>query len=53
MVRLAIRAEALDLHPDRSNVCRTVRVELQIHDVGGLDPCQFERATTVNEPADR
>ena len=53
MMRVAIRAEALNRHPDWSNVCKTVRVELQTHDVGGLDPCDFGRATTVNQPADR
>jgi 4a-hydroxytetrahydrobiopterin dehydratase len=53
MMRVAIRAEGLNHHPDWSNVYKTVRIELQTHDVGGLSPYDFELATIMNELAGR
>jgi len=35
MTRVAFEAEALDHHPDWSNVYRTVTVRLNTHDAGG------------------
>jgi 4a-hydroxytetrahydrobiopterin dehydratase len=48
MMRVAIRAEALNHHPEWSNVYNVVRVELQTHDVGGLSPFDFELAATMD-----
>jgi 4a-hydroxytetrahydrobiopterin dehydratase len=53
MMRAAVRAQVLDHHPDWSNVYKTVRVELETHDVGGLSPLDFELAEQMNELADR
>ena len=36
MTRVALRAEALDHHPDWRNVYKTVDVALTTHDAGGL-----------------
>lgn len=44
MARVALRAEALDHHPDWSNVYRTVQVELTTHDAGGLTAVDIELA---------
>jgi 4a-hydroxytetrahydrobiopterin dehydratase len=53
MMRAAICAQVLNHHPDWSNVYKTVRVELETHDVGGLSPLDVELATKMNELADR
>jgi 4a-hydroxytetrahydrobiopterin dehydratase len=51
MMTSAMWAERLDHHPEWSNVHRTVRVELQTHDVGGISPLDLELATKMNELA--
>jgi 4a-hydroxytetrahydrobiopterin dehydratase len=51
MVRAAIWAEALNHHPEWSNVYKVVRVELQTHDVDGISPYDFELAAKMNELA--
>jgi 4a-hydroxytetrahydrobiopterin dehydratase len=53
MMRAAICAQVLNHHPDWSNVYKTVRVELETHDVGGLSPLDVELATRMNALADR
>ena len=53
MMRAAICAQVLNHHPDWSNVYKTVRVELETHDVGGLSPLDVELAAKMNELADR
>lgn len=53
MMRAAICAQVLNHHPDWSNVYKTVRVELETHDVGGLSPLDVELATQMNALADR
>lgn len=53
MVRVAIWAEALNHHPEWSNVYKLVRVDLQTHDVGGISPYDVELAAKMNELADR
>ena len=49
MVPTAIWAEALNHHPEWSNVYRVVRVELHTHDVSGISPYDFEVAAKMNE----
>lgn len=51
MVRVAIWAQTLNHHPEWSNVYKTVRVELQTHDVDGISPYDVELATKMNELA--
>ncbi len=51
MVRVAICAQALNHHPEWSNVYKVVRVQLQTHDVGGISPYDLELATKMNELA--
>jgi 4a-hydroxytetrahydrobiopterin dehydratase len=53
MMRAAVRAQVLNHHPDWSNAYKTVRVELETHDVGGLSPYDVELAKQMNELADR
>lgn len=53
MMRTAIWAELLNHHPEWSNVYKTVRVELQTHDVGGISRYDLELAAKMNELADR
>lgn len=51
MMRVAIWAEGLNHHPEWSNVYKTVRVDLQTHDVDGISPYDFELAAKMNELA--
>jgi 4a-hydroxytetrahydrobiopterin dehydratase len=48
MTKLAKTAEALNHHPDWSNVYDTVRVHLATHDVGGISPLDFQLASAMN-----
>jgi len=52
MVRSSFWAELLNHHPEWCNVYKTVRVELQTHDVGGISNYDFELAAKMNELAD-
>lgn len=49
--RVAVAAEALNHHPEWSNVYNRVKVELWTHDVGGLSHLDFELARKMNELA--
>ena len=49
MSRVAEIAEALNHHPEWSNVYRKVDVILTTHDVGGLSELDFRLAARMNE----
>ncbi len=51
MVRSAFWAEWMNHHPEWRNVYRTVRVELQTHDVGGISQLDVDLAVKMNELA--
>jgi 4a-hydroxytetrahydrobiopterin dehydratase len=48
MTRVALAAEAMDHHPDWSNVYKTVTVTLNTHDAGGLTALDFDLAGRMN-----
>ncbi|MEQ1874920.1 MAG: 4a-hydroxytetrahydrobiopterin dehydratase [Ilumatobacteraceae bacterium] len=50
--RVAVDAEALDHHPNWSNVYNRVTVELWTHDLGGISALDFELAHKMNAVAD-
>jgi 4a-hydroxytetrahydrobiopterin dehydratase len=51
MSRAALIAEKMDHHPDWSNVYRTVKVDLNTHDVGGITALDIELARAMNRLA--
>ena len=52
MTRCALAAEALDHHPDWSNVYNRVAVDLVTHDAGGLTSLDLELARLMSSYAD-
>ena len=48
MASVAILAEKLFHHPERSNVYNRVTIELTTHDVGGLSENDFELAAKID-----
>jgi Pterin-4a-carbinolamine dehydratase len=48
MTRVALAAEALDHHPDWSNVFRTVEISLSTHDARGLTELDFTLAVKID-----
>lgn len=48
MASAALVAERMNHHPDWSNVYRTVEVELNTHDAGGITRLDFELARAMN-----
>jgi 4a-hydroxytetrahydrobiopterin dehydratase len=48
MSRVALAAEAMNHHPEWSNVWNTVRIDLNTHDVGGLSDLDVELAGRIN-----
>ena len=48
MTQVALAAERLDHHPDWSNVCKTVTIELTTHDAGGLTELDFRLARRID-----
>ena len=48
MTSLALRAEAMNHHPDWSNVYDRVDVELTTHDAGGITELDFRLASAAN-----
>ncbi len=51
MVRVALRCETMNHHPNWSNVYATVTVELWTHDAGGVTKLDVELATHMNAVA--
>jgi 4a-hydroxytetrahydrobiopterin dehydratase len=51
MTRVALKAEAMDHHPEWFNVYRTVDVVLSTHDAGGVTERDIELARFMNEVA--
>lgn len=51
MASVATVAQAMDHHPDWSNVYNTVRIHLMSHDVQGLSGRDFALATQISELA--
>ncbi len=49
MTRVALKAEAMNHHPDWSNGYNRVKVELVTHDAGGLTARDFTLAKAMNE----
>ena len=50
--RVAIHAEALNHHPNWSNVYKRVSVELWTHDLGGISALDLELAHKMNQVAE-
>ena len=48
MSRAALLAQAMDHHPEWFNVYRTVRVDLNTHDAGGITRLDVELATKMD-----
>ncbi|TPM04293.1 4a-hydroxytetrahydrobiopterin dehydratase [Mesorhizobium sp. B2-3-10] len=48
MTRVALTAEKMDHHPDWSNVYKTVSVNLNTHDAGGVTALDIELAKKMN-----
>ncbi|MFZ0409532.1 MAG: 4a-hydroxytetrahydrobiopterin dehydratase [Cyanobium sp.] len=49
MVRVALAAEALNHHPEWSNVWNRVVIELTTHDSGGLSNLDLELARRIDD----
>jgi 4a-hydroxytetrahydrobiopterin dehydratase len=52
MTRVALKAEAMNHHPDWSNAWNRVDVELVTHDAGGITERDFTLATAMNKLAE-
>ena len=48
MARVALKAEAMDHHPEWFNVYRTVEVTLATHDAGGVTRKDIDLATAMD-----
>jgi 4a-hydroxytetrahydrobiopterin dehydratase len=53
MASLALAAEAMDHHPDWSNVYNRVVVDLRTHDAGGITELDFALAKVAGELFDQ
>jgi 4a-hydroxytetrahydrobiopterin dehydratase len=53
MTGAALVAQALDHHPEWSNVWNTVRIDLTTHDAGGVTELDVELAHSMEELAAR
>ncbi len=52
MTRIALRAEAMDHHPEWSNVYNKLHIRLSSHDVGGLSQRDLELAEFIDSVTD-
>ena len=52
MTRVALLAEAMNHHPEWSNVYRTVDVTLATHDAGGLTELDVKLARAIDAISD-
>lgn len=48
MLKVAFEAEALNHHPDWSNVYNKVHIKLTTHDTGRLSPLDFKLAKAID-----
>ena len=48
MSQVALRAEAMDHHPDWSNAWNKVSIDLVSHDVGGISQRDFDLAAAID-----
>lgn len=48
MTRVALRAEAINHHPEWSNVYNRVVISLNTHDVGGISELDFQLAQQID-----
>ncbi len=51
MTKVAVKAEAMDHHPEWFNVYATVEVTLATHDSGGVTDLDIDLATFMDETA--
>ena len=51
MTRVALVAEAMNHHPEWSNVYKRVSIDLVTHDAGGLSRLDFKLAAKIDELA--
>jgi 4a-hydroxytetrahydrobiopterin dehydratase len=51
MTSVALVAEAMNHHPDWSNVYNRVTIDLNTHDVGGISTLDFTLAKRIDEIA--
>ena len=51
MSRVALAAEAMNHHPDWSNVWNRVTIDLMTHDAGGISRRDFELAVKIQKMA--
>ncbi len=51
MTSVALLAEAMNHHPDWSNVYSRVTIDLNTHDVGGISDLDFQLAKKINDLA--
>lgn len=51
MTRVALRAEAMDHHPEWSNVWNRVVVDLSTHDAGGITELDLRLAADIDRVA--
>lgn len=49
MTRIAFEAEAMQHHPDWTNVYNTLEIRLTTHDEGGVTQKDFEMAKKIDE----
>ena len=51
MTRVALKADAMNHHPEWSNVYGSVSIRLSTHDAGGLSPLDAELASFIDSIA--
>lgn len=49
MNRIAFECEALNHHPEWTNIYNTLEIKLTTHDVGGVTDLDFQLATAINK----
>lgn len=49
MNRIAFECEALNHHPEWTNIYNTLEIKLTTHDAGGVTDLDFQLATAINK----